>query len=303
MSAWLASAAAMEPNEEPVQASRVPSSRPSAAGHESVGAPGGALGGDALFAQLAAFVFDEPGDRLAFTARLAHENGWTRAQARRVVDEYRRFVWLAMRAGHPVTPSPAVDEAWHLHLCYTRSYWDRLCGQVLGHPLHHEPTRGGAREDGKFADWYARTLASYRARFGEPPADIWPAPDERFRGGIPRKVDAARHWVIERARVRRAAVVAALATVALALGGCAGQTDEAALLTGLGLMVGVGVLVALIVRSLGRSRQDGCGSGCGGGGGCGQASGCGSGRHDGASDGDGGGGDGGDGGGGGCGGD
>lgn len=252
-----------------------------------------ASGRDVLFDRLLAFAFDEPGDRLAFTARLAHENDWSRAHARCVVDEYRRFLWLAVRAGHPVTPSPAVDEAWHLHLCYTRSYWDRLCDQTLGRPLHHEPTRGGDRERGKFADWYARTLASYRARFGEPPADVWPAPDERFRGGIPRKVDAARHWVIERARVRRAAGVAAAFVAALALGGCAARADEAALLTGLGLMVGVGVLVALVVRSLGRARQDGArndGGGCGGaGGGCGHASGDGDDGHAAPSDGDGGG--------------
>ncbi|MEK6230809.1 MAG: hypothetical protein N2A42_03075 [Luteolibacter sp.] len=33
--------------------------------------------------------------------------------------EYKRFVALAMLAGHPVTPSEEVDQAWHLHLVYT----------------------------------------------------------------------------------------------------------------------------------------------------------------------------------------
>ena len=46
---------------------------------------------------------------LPFVARLARENGWTRAFADRVVREYKRFVYLAMTAGHPVCPSEQVD--------------------------------------------------------------------------------------------------------------------------------------------------------------------------------------------------
>ena len=136
---------------------------------------------DELRARIQAFRLDEPGSVFPFSARLARENGWTREYALRVIEEYRRFVYLAMTAGHTVTPSVAVDEAWHLHLTYTRSYWDEMCGTVLGRPLHHDPTRGGAAEGGRFLDAYARTLRSYRAAFGEaPPADIWPSPAERF---------------------------------------------------------------------------------------------------------------------------
>ena len=136
---------------------------------------------EALRARIQAFSPDEPGIVFPFSARLARENGWVRAFAERVVEEYRRFLYLAVTAGHPVTPPVAVDQAWHLHLTYTRSYWDELCGRVLGRPLHHDPTKGGAAERDKYADWYTRTLDSYRAAFGEePPPDIWPAPAERF---------------------------------------------------------------------------------------------------------------------------
>ncbi|NCX98787.1 MAG: hypothetical protein EBX35_09485, partial [Planctomycetia bacterium] len=76
--------------------------------------------------------FDDPAARLTFTGRLARENGWTIGYAVRVVDEYRRFVLLAMTAGHPVTPSEDVDQAWHLHLAYTRDYWEIFCRDVLG---------------------------------------------------------------------------------------------------------------------------------------------------------------------------
>jgi hypothetical protein len=130
-----------------------------------------------LRARIQAFSPDEPGVAFPFSARLAQENGWTREYALAVTREYLRFVYLAMTAGHPVTPSLAVDEAWHLHLTYTRSYWEEMCGRVLGRPLHHDPTRGGTAEEAKFASWYARTLATYHAAFGEePPAEIWPRP-------------------------------------------------------------------------------------------------------------------------------
>ncbi|MFO1031653.1 MAG: hypothetical protein U1F60_11265 [Planctomycetota bacterium] len=239
---------------------------------------------DALFDRLASFRIDPPGVALPFARRLAHENGWSRAFAERAVAEYRRFVWLAMRAGHPVTPSPAVDEVWHLHLCYTRSYWDELCGRVLGRPLHHGPTLGGAAEGAKFADWYARTLASYRQHFGEPPADLWPAPTERFLGGIPRKVSARSHWIVPKARVRAllggGARVAALALVMLLTAGCTDASTDSVVLVGLlvvfAVFLVVFVLMAVRVRAAGRrsgnvprrKRGDGdsdCGSdvGCG----------------------------------------
>lgn len=111
---------------------------------------------------------------LSFTDRLARENGWSPAHGARVVEEYRRFCFLAATATHQVTPSDAVDQAWHLHLTYTRDYWERFC-PLLGRPLHHEPTAGGPAEQHRFFDQYADTLLAYEQAFGvAPPADIWP---------------------------------------------------------------------------------------------------------------------------------
>src|SRR5262245_11583978 len=83
---------------------------------------------------------------LSFAARLARENGWNAVFTERVITEYKRFCFLAATAGHEVTPSDAVDQAWHLHLTYTRDYWQRFCPDVLGGPLHHGPTSGGDNE-------------------------------------------------------------------------------------------------------------------------------------------------------------
>ncbi len=66
------------------------------------------------FERIAAFEIDEPGTDFPFAARLARENAWSREYAQRVVDEYKKFTFLALAAGHPVTPSEQVDQAWHL---------------------------------------------------------------------------------------------------------------------------------------------------------------------------------------------
>src|SRR5262249_50433300 len=90
------------------------------------------------------FPIDDPGDAFSFSARLAHENGWSGATAAAAIEEYRKFIYLIGVSDSPLTPSEAVDQVWHLHLLYTRSYWTEFCGGVLCRPLHHEPTRGGA---------------------------------------------------------------------------------------------------------------------------------------------------------------
>lgn len=117
-----------------------------------------------------------PGDaRLGFTQRLARENGWSEAHAERVFDEYRRFCFLAATSEEELTPSDAVDQVWHLHLAYTRDYWNRFCPDVLHIALHHGPTAGGNTERSRFFDQYAHTLLRYEQVFqAPPPADIWP---------------------------------------------------------------------------------------------------------------------------------
>jgi len=195
-----------------------------------------------LRARIQAFSPDEPGVVFPFSARLAQENGWSREHALRVTREYLRFVYLAMTAGHPVTPSRAVDEAWHLHLTYTRSYWEEMCGRVLGRPLHHEPTRGGAAEEAKFSDWYARTLASYRTAFGEePPADVWPrpVPEEAARPAASAPVRRTR---------RTPALFAAVLAVALFVGACTGA-EALNLVFGGGVVVVLGMMFARVVTT------------------------------------------------------
>ncbi|MCA9096157.1 MAG: TIGR04222 domain-containing membrane protein, partial [Planctomycetaceae bacterium] len=123
------------------------------------------------------FVLDDPTSSFPFSHRLTGEQNWSSEFTGRVIREYKRFLFLATVVDHLVSPSKYVDEVWHLHLIYTRSYWIDLCENVLGFPLHHLPTRGGECEARKFEAAYAETLESYRSIFGEPPPrDIWPSP-------------------------------------------------------------------------------------------------------------------------------
>ena len=155
-----------------------------------------------------------------FTHKLAREQGWSRRRAERVLVEYRRFLFLAVSAGHGVCPSEAVDRAWHQHLLDTRPYWEEFCPQVLGMALHHSPSRGSAAERQRLESWYAQTLASYGRSFGEaPPADLWPAPARRFPHSD--RAGEGGGWRIGRLRLqKRLAGLTGLAGLAVLLTGC-----------------------------------------------------------------------------------
>lgn len=129
----------------------------------------------ALWSRLQAFELDPPGLTRTISARIAEENGWTTEYTRRAVEEYRRFLFLTQVAGRPVSPSVAVDVVWHTHLLYSRDYWGRLCGEVLGGPLHHDPNPGGEQQNARHDDQYRDTLDDYLRVFGTaPPGDLWP---------------------------------------------------------------------------------------------------------------------------------
>lgn len=233
--------------------------------------------------RLAALQLDDPDAGFSFTDRLARENRWTADYARRVIEEYRRFAYLAMTTRHEVTPSDEVDQAWHLHMTYTRHYWGAFA-DALGAPLHHNPTKGGAAEREKFLAQYERTLASYEKAFGErAPADIWP--DARIRFGeapFMRRINTRRKFVIDK-RLVFAPVVAAIAGAALVSVGHAQESDIERQLTDafiehpVAFVVISAVVLMLVFNVLfkrGRGKGGdggGCSAGCGdsGCGGCG----------------------------------
>ena len=188
---------------------------------------------DPLWKKLTEFPLED-----GFSKRLARENEWGVLFTEQVIGEYRKFLYLTQVAGHPVTPSKAVDKAWHLHLLYTRSYWDGLCNGILGEPLHHEPGTGKSGDATQFAAQYARTQASYRAIFGtEPPAAVW-----------------GRHSEIPKATQDRSHQKRALGWLATGLGGVAliGASGGDAFFG----IVFVGILVVLVAVAFRAQRPE-----------------------------------------------
>jgi len=70
--------------------------------------------------------------------------------------------------------------------------------EILGTPLHHNPTRGGQTEQQKYWQMYQRTLNSYERLFKEkPPLDIWPSPEQRFGRDLHFvRVNTERYWIM-----------------------------------------------------------------------------------------------------------
>jgi hypothetical protein len=162
----------------------------------------------------------------ALIDRLQAEHRWTPALTLRALEEYRRFLVLAATGGLPVTPSKLVDEVWHLHLTFTRDYWERLT-PLLPAPLHHEPANGQPGDAAHYADQYLSTLNLYAETFGtQPPADLWPDPRRRIADKRPKPW----RWLIP-----LAAAVIAWATFAW---------SSFAVIIALAVLVMVGIAVA-----------------------------------------------------------
>lgn len=149
-----------------------------------------------LWSRIEAHDFEPQGRVLTFTDRLARDHGWTTEEARSVINEYRRFCFLAATSKRELTPSQEVDEVWHLHLTFSQDYWDRWCHSVLRQALHHSPTQGGQPETSRFAEQYACTLAHYESVFGPPHPVYWPGTTKRFRRQRYLTVDRDRSIII-----------------------------------------------------------------------------------------------------------
>ena len=216
----------------------------------------------ALWAALSHMQIEEPGTGRRFEEVLAAENGWTLDFAERVADEYCGFLYLAAAAGVEVTPSQAVDQAWHLHLEWPH-YRDILCGQIIGRTIEHRPSTGEPEDESRCRRQYGETLALYESVFGKPPpADIWPGPFADEEEG---ELEEAR----ERGRglgrrVSFVSLAAALAAAALGAPALAFTMAGAALLF---FLLGQPSVAGAAPARERKSGNCGGGGSCGGGGG------------------------------------
>lgn len=128
--------------------------------------------------RLKAMIGNQSTSLRAFIKKIAGKNNWSEKFAREAIDEYRKFVFLAMTSNTDVTPSKVIDRVWRQHVLFTKGY--RLfCQEVLdGVYLDRNPALvNDPKEVGVFSAQYMRTLERYKEEFGdEPPSHIWDVP-------------------------------------------------------------------------------------------------------------------------------
>lgn len=155
-----------------------------------------------LWQKIEGFRLDDPEAGFQFSARLARENGWSLKYSHRVIAEYKKFIFMCCVSESGVTPSDPVDQAWHLHLTFTKSYWQDLCRDTIGKEIHHNPTKGGKQEAEKFNKFYTSSHQLYQDKFGMlPPADIWQNNHARFADIDFQRVNMSKYWLIRKPKL------------------------------------------------------------------------------------------------------
>lgn len=171
-----------------------------------------------LWNKIQAFELDAKGSEFNFTQRLARDNDWSLTYSSRVIDEYKKFIYLCCCDYGQITPSDAVDQAWHLHLTYTKSYWIDLCRKTLQREVHHNPTQGGSKEASKYSNCYDAIIEVYELEFNQkPPKEIWPSNEQRFTDINFKRINISNYWLIEKRKSKYAFAIPAvlLSTVGL----------------------------------------------------------------------------------------
>lgn len=150
-----------------------------------------------LWKKIKNFKLDQEDVIFCFSQRLARDNNWSLDYSLEVIKEYKKFIYLCCISNHQITPSDSVDQAWHLHLTYTKSYWVEFCNETLGKEIHHNPTKGGGKEKAKFSDCYNSTFEIYKSEFGhEPNSAIWRDNKSRFSEINFRRINIDQFWLI-----------------------------------------------------------------------------------------------------------
>jgi len=223
-----------------------------------------------IYKKIASLKIDEDKNNFKFSDRLSRENDWSSHYSKRSIQEYKKFIYLTCITKNSLTPSDQVDQVWHLHLTYTKSYWSDLCKKTLNSELHHGPTRGGSRESKKYSQQYLYTLKLYKEEFNEnPPKDIWPDVRKRFKNADKfLRINTSDYFLIKNPLKL---LIPILFTPLIVLANTNENTDSDVwfyLKIIFGVYIAYKIIKWLIKHSNGRNGG-GCGTGCSGCSGCG----------------------------------
>lgn len=169
-----------------------------------------------LWTKIQNFKLDNPSAQFTFSQRLARDNNWSTVFTQKTIQEYKKFIYLCCVSDQSITPSDAVDQVWHLHLTYTKSYWVDFCKHTLEKEIHHNPTKGGTSEKEKYTNCYDYTFMMYTQEFEEnPPQDIWLDNTTRFTQINFKRINVDNYWMIKKPITLRNSSLVMAALIAL----------------------------------------------------------------------------------------
>lgn len=101
--------------------------------------------------------------------RLVQVDKWSRKSARKVLQQYKNFLFLQKKYGlqHRIIPSLEIDAVWHAHILHTKDYAE-FCQEFFGRFLHHVPQKPGVEESAvKINADFKLTQELYKNEFGD----------------------------------------------------------------------------------------------------------------------------------------
>ncbi|WP_187388297.1 glycine-rich domain-containing protein [Seonamhaeicola marinus] len=215
-----------------------------------------------LWNKIRCFKLDNEEASFNFSQRLARDNSWSHDFALNVVEEYKKFIYLCCVSKSPITPSDAVDQVWHLHLTYTKSYWHDFCKGTLNKEIHHNPTKGGRSERKKFSNNYDLSFKMYEQEFGfQPPSNIWKDNKTRFRDINFSRVNLNHYWLVKKpskARIRISTILSILIIAPFLF--IASKNDGGAPI--FIILAILALIVILIILTKNGNGNSGCDTGC-----------------------------------------
>jgi hypothetical protein len=110
----------------------------------------------------------------AFADKISRKHQCSMSYAIKAVNEYKKFLYLAVVSDFHVTPSQAIDKVWHEHILFTQAY-GIFCKEIIEYDLNHYPELLPVEEQTeRYHAQYLSTIELYIKEFGKlPPANVW----------------------------------------------------------------------------------------------------------------------------------
>ncbi len=135
----------------------------------------GAGGGTLSVAQSAKRVRDVQSALPSFTAphvvrKISKDLHCSETEGLKLFGDLMAFLWMTAQSTEPRVPSPAIDEAWHTFILFTKDYAE-FCEVYCGGFIHHLPHTGP--DASLSVSMVQPTIEHAIALFGSKPSGNW----------------------------------------------------------------------------------------------------------------------------------